>query len=1336
MPIHLDTFSTEQGLTQNSITCSITDQKGFHWFATQGGLNRFDGYDFIRYQETANPAGLSGTWLTDCLSGDATNLWFSTASKGVNLLNTKTGLFSHYHQKSAVAIANNQVWSMAKDADGSLWLGHDQGQLTHLDHANQQATVYTVTSDNQKKILFRDIIVDKSNTLWLASSDGLFRFDKENKTFVNFPSSPKKLWSLALTDINQLLIAGREGLSVFDVAQGKFTPITQYNNIWLTDILITPQQELWLTSYGNGLFYNESVNKFTKTSVKYKHTPQSNSGLVSDYLLSVSLDTQGIMWIGTDGYGLHRYDYKQRQFNHQNHQPTDLKSISNSFVRAILKDSKNQLWVGTREGLNKSRLDKNAKLAFTRYVNEQDKKTSLSHNNIFSLYEDTKGNIWVGTYGGGLLRYLPQSDDFFIYTVESHHLASNRVYAITGDDAGNLWLGSNKGLTRFNPDNGNVKHYKSDTSSDNTLVNDTVFSLLYEPKDKTLWIGTRNGLSKLETDTERFSRFQHNSQSKEQVLSLSNNMVTSLAFGASNTLWVGTFQGLNQFNTANETFIPFTNKPQLLNQNIFSIKRDNADHLWLSTNQGLIRYQVASQALNIFSPVEGIQHNSFILGAAYQASDGELFFGGVNGFNHFYPEQLIQASHAPDPVLTEILVFNQPVNLTTDITIDFVDGERTTASYAKGLSFNESHGVIGFQFSALNSSASPKAYQYAYMLSGLDEQWLYTSSAFRQVSYSQLAAGNYQLLLKAADQYGQWSPVSTLIDFIVVPPWWKSSWAYLCYFLLVAVILALIIMLRFKAKLAEQESKKQSELNQLKSQFLDNMSHELKTPLSLIIAPLEGLQAKYTDSYSTQQLGIIKRNSAQLLSYIEQLLQLSKQPGMTTTLVSPYYVNSLIKAVADDFTVLFEQKNIRFTFTDNTNGSCTLQVEQSHLTTILNNLLSNALKYTHEQGQVEFSVHACKTSMTISCQDNGIGIAKAQHSKIFERFTRLENQHQKGSGIGLALVKQLVEQYHGTVTLTSELGKGSCFNVVLPQVLNHPINLQTLTTIESSKTIPTTEYDKPDDSNLIKAETKTLLIVEDNPEMRALLHSLFAQSYYCVSCENGEQGLVICQRDMPDLVISDVMMPKMDGYQLLQAIRENTAISHIPVLLLSAKSDTQSKIKGLDLLADDYLSKPFQPSLLKSRVQALLGIRQILNQNLTHQLYQSSTAQTTDEYMVQSKDYDFTQRLKVVIDQHYQSESFTVEQFAQMLHLSSRALQLKMKSLYDLTPSDYIRNTRLAQSKLLLRTTNLAIGTIAEQVGFGSQSYFARCFKTAYEHSPKQYRDSLVTPSTGNNILN
>ena len=1273
--LHLSTFNSQQGLSQNSITCSITDQQGFLWFATQGGLNRFDGYEFKRFKANSDDKSISGNWITGCVRDSKNQLWFSTASKGLNRLNPKTGLFEVFSTHHNESLSEDKIWSMALAKDDVMWLGHEHGKLTRFDVSNNSFTHFHYESAQP---LVRDIVIT-DELIWLATDKGLISFNSSTEQFTQHTQISVPLWHLKLLNDEKLLLGAKKGLYILNLATQSSEKIEQFNGTWVTDSLVDQQQNLWLTSYGQGLYFLPAGADLQERFTQHRHDKQNHNGLSSDYLLSLYQDSQGIIWLGTDGYGVHRYDPKQQQFSHQL-KTSQANSLSHNFVRSIVKRANGEVWVGTRDGLNRKTTS-----------GYQHFKDALTNNNIFALHEDANQQLWIGTYGGGLIKYQDSLDEFTAFTMQSHQLASDRVYAITSDKTGALWLGSNQGLTRFEPASAKVTHYKhSDTQ--NSLANNTVFTLAYDNKEHALWIGTRAGLNKLDISTEQFSLLDEQSSGEA---GLSHNMVTSLLLN-DDSIWVGTMQGLNQVNKHTLTVKQITEQQGLANDNIFDILADKQDMLWLATNGGLTRYNPSTQQMQQFLPEDGIQHQSFILGASFQADDGELFFGGINGYNHFYPEQLTLSHTPPTPVLTELLLNNQTIKSN-----HFDKQSNTLASATQTFSFAKSAGVIGFKFSALKNGATPKHYQYGYKLAGFDEQFLYTDASLRQINYPQLPAGHYQLLLKAKDQYGQWSDSTQLLELTVVPPWWQTKLAYCIYFVFALALTWLVLNALYKRKLAEQEKQTEIELNKLKDQFLDNISHELKTPLSLILAPISQLQRSNADPKAQTQLASIKRNCQRLLELINQLLQLSQRPSTAIYTVSPYSITPFLTDLVADFRPLYEQKQLQFSFTDTTTTALKINLAPEHAHSIFSNLISNALKYTPAGGTVDIHLSEVQQALKFKITDTGVGIASEHQQSIFQRFTRLTSS-EAGSGIGLSLVKQLVEQYGGSISVSSKIAEGSCFTVSLPMIESADNQASSAMQVHTSQ--------------------PTLLIVEDNEEMAELLLSLFNKEFNCICATDGQQALDLCQSNLPELIISDVMMPNMDGYQLLAALRSNPATSHIPVLLLSAKADTHSRLKGLDLLADDFLSKPFEPTLLVSRVKGLLNLRQILNQHLTAQLaapLNSDTAAVT----VQNKDYSFTEKLKQTVQAHYQDESFSVEQLASALCLSSRALQLKMKALYSQTPSDYLRNTRLEFAKKQLIDSELAIGQVAEQAGFSSQSYFARSFKSYVGLTPKQYRE-------------
>lgn len=1276
--LHLNSFDSEHGLSQNSINCSLTDAQGFQWFATQGGLNRFDGYEFKRFKAHTSATSISGNWITACLKGTDNDLWFSTASKGLNRLDPTTGQFYTYSTFTNPQLSDDKIWSLAFDKSGNMWLGHEQGTLSYFDIAAQQFETYQVAENTQQNIVIRDIIAVQ-NTLWLATSHGLLSFNPKTKQFKHDIALTSPLWHLNKLSSNQLLIGAKQGLYIFSIDTETSSELPQFKGVWITDSLLDNQHNLWLTSYGQGVYFLAAGGDIHTDVAHYRHDVQKPNGLKNDYLLSLYQDPQGIIWIGTDGFGIHRYDPKQQQFGHQS-TTSSPHSLTHNFIRAIIKRKNGQLWVGTREGLNRA-----IPQGYQHYT------TRLPNTNIFSLHEDKRQQLWVGTYGGGLLKYQDESDDFVSYTMQSHQLSSDRVYAIESDKDGIVWLGSNQGLTRFDPDSETVTHYQHNATH-NSLANNTVFTLAYDKNDHALWVGTRAGLNKFSIETEQFTLLNERT-------GLSHNMVTSLLLSDDKTLWVGTMQGLNKVNKQNFDVEHISEQHGLVNDNIFDILADKQGYLWLATNGGLTRYHPITGSIQPFLPEDGIQHQSFILGASFQAIDGELFFGGINGFNQFYPDKLTLDHTPPTPVLTELLLNNR------EISTDFFDHSTDTLINATNtFSFAKSAGVIGFKFSALNNAATPKHYQYGYKLAGFDQQFLYNDASQRQINYPQLPAGHYQLQLKVRDQYGQWSEDTTLLELKVVPPWWQSNVAYISYTLCAMTLAWLVISSIYQRKLAEQQKQKEIELNKLKDQFLDNISHELKTPLSLILAPISQLQQSTHSSKAQSQLASIKRNCQRLLDLINQLLQLSKRPSTAVHYVSAYSLTTFLTDLIDDFAPLFAQKQLKFNFQDHCETVCTINIAPNHAHSIVSNLISNALKYTPAGGEVRVCLHHSDNLAHISVSDTGIGIAKDQQVKIFERFTRLDTCSETGSGIGLTLVKQLVEDYGGEISLTSSPAQGSCFTVSLPTVISATKqNLPTVTTQPGLR--------------------QTLMIVEDNSDMSELLLSLFSEQFNCICACDGQQALSLCQSELPDLIISDVMMPNMDGYQMLAKLRADNATSHIPVLLLSAKADTPSRLKGLDLLADDFLSKPFEPSILLSKVKGLLSLRYLLNQHLAAQLTSEIQNDNNEYVTVQTKDSVFTEKLKKVVRENYQSDQFSIEQLASALCLSPRALQLKMKALYSLTPSDYLRNTRIEYAAKQLIESSLAIGLIAENNGFSSQSYFARSFKGHFGVSPKQYRE-------------
>ncbi len=1357
--LYFDHFSIKEGLSQSSASCVLQDSNGFLWIGTQSGLNRYDGYQFKHYKYSEHPASLSGNWVTACLEDKQGRLWFGTAASGLNRFEPNTESFTHFkHEKDNTnSLRDNRIWSLLEDHQGQLWIGTEAGGVSRLNLARTEFTHFTHDKDKTSSIspgMVRTLHQDKRGRLWLGTYSGLNLFTPKTEDFIHYqhqPANPNSItkgsiWSLADDNQGNLWIGTLTGLDRFNPQKGTFTHFqhdpnksNSLSHNWVFSLYASNDNKLWIGTYGKGLsVYDLSEGSFTH----YKNSETDTNSLSSNYILSMHSDQYGHLWIGTDGGGINRMIPSRSLFNHHQYSKLHPKGLSDNFVRSLLQDSQGQLWVGTRTGgLNRSIPGtKN----FEHYQHDPSNSSSLSNKYVFALHEDSQGNIWIGTYGGGLNQFNPKQKNFTRYQHNpkiKNGLTSNYLYVIKSEKNGKLWIGSNKGLDLFDPSDGSVTNYHHQPDKADSLSQNTVISLLYDRQGR-LWVGTRGGLNRLDPGAKGFIRYQENSQSK---VAISSNIILSLHEDKNGSMWIGTMRGLNHFNTDTQTFTHYNETHGLASDHISGILEDNSGHLWLSTSHGLSKFNIQNKTFKNYLPEDGLQGNSFLPGSAFKSPQGELFFGGSNGFNHFFPQQLKPDPVAPTVILTDFLLFNQSVPIKMPdreyLTKQTQYQLESSISTTKELTLTHNENLFSFEFTGLNL-VSPQRNQYAYKLEGFDQQWIYTDYKKRYATYTNIPAGSYQLRVRASNKDGLWTPKEARLKLIILPPPWKSWWAYTLYFIVSSGILLTVIWLIYHRKIAEKDKQAALIIAETKDKLIGNVSHEFRTPLTLILGPLNKLIKNATSINERKSLKLIQRNGYRLLDMVDQMLDLTQLQSNDSIKFKYQELKTVINFIYQSFLPLAEEKNIQITIIDKSQKPLWVYMFPDAVEKLFVNIISNAFKYTQAGGQITITISNANLSSKgiqqaeISIKDTGVGISPKELENIFKRFSRVESSshHIQGTGIGLTLVKEILSRHDGHITVESKLNVGSEFIIQLPLVENLKSQKLLINEDMQELTTPQTLRSANDDGNeekdIITANNnlklkKSLLIIEDNTEMRRYLKSILSQQYDCSCAENGEEGIMITQAQYPDIIVCDVMMPLLDGFAVVEAIRNNMATSHIPILLLSAKNDRESKLHGLNLLADDYLTKPFDEQELLTRVNNLLHIRTLVRRSLTQQVTDSEKSLFETNDALSEKDTLFVNNLQTVMAANYAEVNFSTEDLAQSLHIGVRSLQVKMKALFDLSPMDYLRMYRLQQAKQLLANTDISIGLIAEQVGFNSQSYFSRCFKAINQLSPKQFRQQL-----------
>jgi signal transduction histidine kinase/ligand-binding sensor domain-containing protein/DNA-binding response OmpR family regulator len=1417
-------FSTEQGLSQNSIMRIYQDSRGFLWICTLDGLNRYDGYQFKIFRNIpGDSTSLSNNKIISVCEDKSGNIWIGTYGGGLNKYDRKQEKFKRYvfEINNPNSLSGNIVTSIIQDKSGNLWLGTYGGGLNKFDIEEEKFIHYMYDISNKNSISNNTVLSiykDRSGIVWIGTyGGGLNRLDPKSDVFNHFKSDKNNSHSISSNIISSILedksgkiwvgtIEG--GLNVFSppanmssTEDGNYGIVFYHfknepknkNSISSNGILSIYQdiwENIWIGTDGGGLNklvlqYNFSEKIQLPSEYKnignedfqflhFKNDPNDVLSISDNRVWSIHEDKSGILWIGTNS-GLNKLDVQKKQFKHYSYDPVNPGSLSDGDVSSIIVDNSDNLWIGTGSGglnLYDAKEDR-----FTKYIHDTDNPNSLSNDEVFSLFQDKEGNLWIGTYGGLIKlnsEYISEINKnkspptFISYKhnpEDPNSLSDNRVYSILEDKSGNLWIGTlDGGLNRLLPDSIDednksspiFQHYRHLPDNPASLSSDRVFSI-FEDSRGTLWIGTwGGGLNKLQLNDNSDAAFIHYKNDPDNPNSLSDNGVASIFEDHAGNLWIGTYGGgLNKFDGENEIFSHYTENDGLSNNVVLGILEDEKGNLWLSTIKGLNKFDPINETFSHFDVRDGLLGNEFSLGV-HKSKNGEMYFGGIKGFNKFHPDSIKDIAYVSPIIITDFKIFNRSVPIGIDssnnrsiLSQSICETEQIDLTY-------EDY-VISFEFASLDFHV-PEKINYLYMMEGFDKQWNLTDASRRYATYTNLDPGDYIFKVKRANINGSGNEASASIKINVHPPWWKTIWAYLLYaFLIIGSSLLLWglqirrMHLRHEMEMSKFEAKKLHEVDEMKSTFFANISHEFRTPLTLILNPVKDLVKTEKDAGRKEELNRIHRNADMLYGLVNQLMDLSKlEAGKMTLKTCEENIVQILKGLVLSFASLAERKNITLKF-DSTDEKIVTFIDIEKLEKIVINILSNAFKFTSEGGEISVSISlpTFKSSsgrsinglglvssvVQIIIRDTGIGIPKERLENIFDRFYQVDSSHTReheGTGIGLALTKELVDLHKGEIEVESDEGKGTTFIVRLPLGKNHLKPEEVCEEIreqEKEIVIPQSAqiFDDAEqgitklDINVIVHQDKPLLlIVEDNIDVRNYVKGHLENDYRIMAAANGEDGVNKALEHIPDLIISDVMMPKMDGFELCEKVKTDERTSHIPVILLTAKATGEDKIEGLETGADDYIMKPFDAKILQVRVKNLIEQRKkIVDHYRKKQLFDIS------EIDAASTDKKFLNRALEIINNHISDEDFSVESFAKEIALSRVQLHRKLVALIGHAPGDFIRIVRLTKAGRLIRCNFGNISEIALEVGFSNPANFAKAFRVQFGVSPTEYRNKF-----------
>ena len=1364
------------GLPENSVWATLQDHLGLLWFGTQNGLVKYDGYTYSVYKpDPDDPHSLSGPRIYAIEEDADGDLWVGTWASGLNHFDRETERFTRYQHDPADpnSLGHNTVFSILENDDGTFWLATMGGGLNHFDPGTGLFTRYRYDpmgglQDDATHGLWKD----DEGMLWVGThAGGLHRFDPETEMFTVYQHDENDPYSLSHNDVN-VIYQDREGT-------------------------------FWIGTAGGLNHFDPETGRF----MSFHHDPDDPNTLSFDYVLRILEDREGALWIGVGGNdvqgGLNLFDRETGLVTRYQYDADDPGSLGGNYVTSLYEDRQGALWVGTLGG-GVSKLDRAAD-KFPYYARDADDANSLSTNQILSLYEDDDGTLWIGTWGGGLNKFDPETNTFTHYRHDPNDPNSpigNEILTIYEDREGILWLGTWNGLDRFDPRTERFTHFLHDPDNANSLSTNQV-SAIHEDREGMLWIGTwGNGVNRYDRATNIFTRFVND---QDDPMSLSSNGVRAffeddeggfwiatsdnmmnwfdpaterfevfepmggqlqiLSFARSEAMpgqfWLGTnLQGLHLYDFETNTSEAFTEKDGLPHDTVLGLLEDDEGYVWVGTARGLSKFDPRTKTFRTYDLTERLQGNKLMDMPVYKGRSGALYFGGSTGFIAFHPERVTDNPYMPPVVLTDFQLFTESVSVGEDSPL------KAHVSVTEEIRLAHWQNDLSFTFAALNYQA-PEQNRYAYKLDHYDDDWRY-AGAGRTATYTNLAPGEYVFRATGSNNDDLWSDEGASIRLVIAPPWWKTLWAYALF--LVLGVASLFGLIRWRVRYLERrageleamvsartaevvqqkatieaQAQKLQELDRLKSRFFANISHEFRTPLLLILGPLQDtLDGVYgsVGAALRRQIEMMQRSGYRLLRLINQLLDLSKlESGNMRLQARRANLMPFLKGIVLSFSSMAERKHIDLQLHTEENR-IDLDFDPDKLEKVFFNLLSNAFKFTPEHGAI--SVHAGTVAgedqVEIRVSDTGRGIPPEALPFIFDRFHQVDAataREHEGTGIGLALVRELVTLHGGTITAESTPGEGSAFIVRIP-VSGAPervdgeraedeavqgdgavngryreISLRALWEIESDGGVADVELPSP-----LPAEAPTILLVEDNPDVRAYVKTHLARHYHLDEAADGVEGLEQARRRPPDLIISDVMMPRMDGYALCRTIKTDPDLNHIPVILLTAKAGEESKVEGLETGADDYIYKPFSADELLARAENLIEIRRLLRQRFSREV----VAVQPSEIAVTSTDTAFLERVQAVVEEYMANSNFGAEWLADEVGLSPRQLRRKLKDLTNLSTAGYIRSMRLQRAAQLLEEQAGNVSEVAYAVGFQDPKHFSKLFRQVFGVAPSQVR--------------
>ncbi len=1309
---YLKSLNIRDGLSQNTVNAILQDRTGFMWFGTKDGLNRYDGLSFksFKYDRT-DKHSIGNNYILSLFEDIEGNIWVGT-DVGLYIYYPQKDIFEPFKLQSNENTTIDYAAAMITgDKNGNIWITAERQGIFHYNLHTHKLVNHTFKQFPFLTSNVNCVAFDNSGTAWIYGN-GLFYSKDGLRTIHPFVSADGKkvfdgdpIMRIILGAYNCFYVASvGGGIKEVNLGSGKVRDLllTDEKNekVWCRELMFFSDDELWIGCESGIYIYNLRTDKY----VHLRSSMYDPYSLSDNAIYSLCKDREGGVWIGSYFGGINYYPHSYTYFERYYPKGVD-GGLHGKRIREFCQDSQGKLWIGTEDG-GLNRFDPVTK-EFNFFV------PSLGFTNVHGLCS-VENELWVGTFSKGLKVIDTQTGKIlrsYQYDGSPYSLNDNNVFAICKTTAGDIYIGTGCGLMRYNRQLNNFE-----------TIPELFGIFVYDIKEDTggnLWLATYvNGVFRYDVVKKKWENYIHDEKDDK---SLSNNKVLSIFEDSRRNVWVTTQgRGLCLFHPETESFTRYDKSNGLPNDVVYQVVEDEDRIFWLTTNKGLTRFDPSTGAIKVYTTANGLPSDQFNYRSSFKDKDGTIYFGSIDGLIAFNPTTFSENKYVPSAVITDFFLFNKEMRAETENS-----PLKKNITFSDKILLHADQNSFSFRLAALGYQA-PKMNKLMYKLDGFDDDWL-TVGESPLVGYSNLHYGNYVFRVKASNSDGVWSTNETILHICILPPFYLSVWAYIIYILLcIGFFIYLYLYLKGRSNRKQQrqmekfEQEKEREIYYAKFDFFTNVAHEIRTPLTLIKGPLENIILRRNlDVETSEDLNIMKQNTERLLSLANQLLDFRKTESQGFRLnFTKCNITEVLKETYLRFTPLAKQKELEFTLKVPDNNIYA-HINREAFIKILSNLLSNAMKYAEKYVFITLEVKSAveNEEFHIRTINDGFLVPNAMKEEIFKPFVRFNTEENgrvtTGTGIGLALSRSLAELHRGSLKMTEE-NEANVFCLSLPTIQDNAITIDDqMVDYSGSYTEAQTKWEehKENDGNRY-----TVLVVEDNPEMLSFVSRQLSHEYSILTAVNGEEALHLLDENFVNLIVSDVVMPLMDGFELCKTVKSKLDYSHIPIILLTAKTNIQSKVEGLELGADAYIEKPFSPEYLQAAISSLIKNRENLRQT-----FAKSPFVAANTMALTKADEEFIKRLNDIILSNLHSPEFSMEDIAEILNMSRSNFYRKIKGVLDLTPSEYLRIERLKRAAQLLKDGENRVSEICYMVGFNSPSYFSKCFLKQFGVLPKDF---------------